>query len=244
LSVGDVYRTLWRYKTLIVLLTALCVGATWYLTSREVKTYQARTLVRIQQRFSGTGDPANALDASQRLTQTYAQIIDSGALTRRITAAAAAVERSGRISSLRISADPVPDTDLMWIAARSRDPHHAAAGAGAAPRALRSFMRETGRLNEQVIRVKAATVPTSPASPQLKLNVALALVLGLIFNGALALLIELIRDRLPEPEELGASLGYPVLATIPLLYRSSGPTSETTQGRAAERPASSSDRAG
>jgi len=49
----------------------------------------------------------------------------------------------------------------------------------------------------------------------LPLKLAIALVLGLIFNGALALLIELFRDRLPEPDELGQELGHPVLATIP-----------------------------
>jgi capsular polysaccharide biosynthesis protein len=217
-------------------LTAFCVGATWYFTSRQAKTYQARTLVRIQQQ--GSSDASNALDVSQRLTQTYAQIIDSGALTDRARLAVAAAKPSHRVSLSGLSAQPVQDTELMWISARSRDRRDAAAVADAAPATLRSFMRETGRQNEQVVTVKATTVPTSPVSPQLKLNLTLALLLGLIFNGALALLIDLIRDRLPEPDELGASLGYPVLATIPLLHRRSRPVPVTSGRPAAERTAS------
>ena len=64
--------------------------------------------------------------------------------------------------------------------------------------------------------VKAATT-SSRVSRHLPLNVAIALVLGLIFSGALALLIELFRDRLPEADELEQTLGHPVLATIPNL---------------------------
>jgi hypothetical protein len=51
----------------------------------------------------------------------------------------------------------------------------------------------------------------------LPLKIAIAVMFGLIFNGALALLLELFRDRLPEPDELGQALGRPVLATIPNL---------------------------
>jgi polysaccharide biosynthesis transport protein len=205
------------------------------LTSRQAKTYQARTLVRIQQSAVSSGsDAVNALDVSQRLAQTYAQILDSGALTNRIRAAVGVAKPSHRVSKLSVSAQPVQDTELMWISARGHDTRDAAAAADAAPRVLRSFMRETGRRTDQVVTVKTATVPTSAAEPQLKLNVALALLLGLIFNGALALVIELIRDRLPEPEELSASLGYPVLATIPVLYRGSSPRSQASTRRAPE----------
>jgi capsular polysaccharide biosynthesis protein len=237
LTAADVYRALWRHKLLIVVLTAVSVGATWYFTSREAKSYQASTLVRIQLR-SANGDAFNALDTSQRLAQTYAQIIDSGALTDRIRVAVASATPGKRISGLNVSAQPVQDTELIWISARARHPDQAAGSANAAPPALRAFIRQTGRPIDQVVTVKAATVPTSPVTPRVKLNVGLALLLGLIFNGALALLIELIRDRMPEPEALAGSLGYPVLATIPVLYHRTSSTPKTTKRQATERAAS------
>jgi capsular polysaccharide biosynthesis protein len=245
LTAGDVYRALWRHKLFIAVLTALLVGATWYVTSRQSRTYEASTLVRVQERGPDAGDASAALVASQTLTQTYAKIIDSGALQaeiRRLIATCSnpasaqppANPRSPGVSSCRwlrsrnlgrvslrqfseaeLSASPVEDLDLLSITSRSESPTRAMVVASAAPVALRSFIRRTGSLSEQIVIAKPATMPTSPVSRQLPLKIAIALVLGLIFNGALALLIELFRDRLPESDELGQTLGYPVLATIP-----------------------------
>ena len=78
LTAGDVYRALWRHKFLILALTAACVGATWWATAREARTYKASTLVRIQQR--GETDSFASLDASVAIAQTYAEIINSGTL--------------------------------------------------------------------------------------------------------------------------------------------------------------------
>jgi capsular polysaccharide biosynthesis protein len=252
LTAGDVYRALWRHKLFIAVLTAVFVAATWYVTSRQSREYEASSLVRAQERGPDAGNASAALLASQTLTQTYARIIDSGALQpeiRRLIARcsrpdAAATRNAGspanprspaasscrwlpnrnlgrvslqQFSEAELSASPVEDLDLLSIAARSENPARAMVVARAAPVALRSFIRRTGSRSEQIVTVKAATMPTTPVSRQLPLKIAIALMLGLIFNGALALLINLFRDRLPESDELGQSLGYPVLATIPAL---------------------------
>ena len=122
-----------------------------------------------------------------------------------------------KVSEVRLSGSPVQGVDLLSIAARSKGPANATIAANAAPWALRAFIRRTGSGTEKVVLVKAATKPTSPVSRQLPLKIAIAVMFGLIFNGALALLLELFRDRLPEPDELGQTLGRPVLATIPTL---------------------------
>jgi capsular polysaccharide biosynthesis protein len=106
---------------------------------------------------------------------------------------------------------------MLTISARSPDPLTAERIANAAPHALESFIRQTGTLRDQVTLVQRASLPTAPASPNLKLNLALALILGLIFNGALALMIDLISDRVGDADELEKLTGVPVLATIPPL---------------------------
>jgi capsular polysaccharide biosynthesis protein len=260
LTAGDVYRALWRHKFFIVVLTAVFVGATWYVTSRQTRMYEASTLVRVQERGPNAGTASTALLASQTLTQTYAKIIDSGALKGEIKrligrcsnpdsgrAQSAAPRRTGnsvsptnarspgssscgwlggtsrgRVSLLKfseanLSASPVEDLDLLSITARSKNPTRAMVVATAAPLVLRTFIRRTGSRSEQIVIAKAATIPRSPVSRQLPLKIAIALMVGLIFNGALALLIELFRDRLPEPGELGQAVGHPVLAAIPTL---------------------------
>jgi capsular polysaccharide biosynthesis protein len=246
-TAGDVYRALWRHKLVIAVLTAVCVGATWYVTSLQTQTYEASTLVRALERGPAAGNASAALQASQDLARTYAKMIRSGALTddvQRLVAACAkkhssvtspknarqaaapscgwlGSKRSRRVvprdvSEVTLSAEPVQDLPLLTLTARSKTPTSALIVADAAAPALRELIRTTAPLSERVVTVKAATEST-PVSRHLGLNIAIALVLGLIFNGALALLIELFRDRLPEPDQLEQALGYPVLATIPAL---------------------------
>jgi capsular polysaccharide biosynthesis protein len=271
-TAGDVYRALWRHKLLIAVLTAVCVGATGYLTSLQTQTYEASTLVRAQERGVAAGNASAALQASQDLAQTYAKMISSGALTDDVQRlVAACVKRSrpslqepsgtrtpgavscgwlGRkrarqvvlrdISKVKLSAEPVQDLPLLTLTARSKKPTSALIVADAAAPALRELIRSTAPASERVVTVKAAT-ESSPVSRHLGLNIAIALMLGLIFNGALALVIELFRDRLPEPDQLEQALGYPVLATIPVLrlHRLEVPPHEATQPVAIPRSADS-----
>jgi capsular polysaccharide biosynthesis protein len=287
LTAGDVYRALWRHKFFIALLTAVFVGAAWYTTSRQTQRYEASTLMRVQQRGDeGSGSGSGSLIAAQTLAQTYAQIVDAGALkpqiknlvagcnsgkparlkailpvaptrvrtpqagatgtqtvtpraaarrARRAAAARRSLRRTyrtacrsmgvtprrpalpGRVSQVHLSGNPVQDLDLLTVAARSRNRRNATVAANAAPWALRAFIRKSGSRTEKIVTVKAATLPTSPVSRQLPLKLAIAAMVGLIFNGALALLFEFFRDRLPEPDQLGRQVGHPVLAMIPTL---------------------------
>jgi capsular polysaccharide biosynthesis protein len=257
-TAGDVYRALWRHKFFIVVLTAACVAAAWYVTSRQTQMYEASSLVRVQERGPLAGTASAALQASQDLAQTYAKIIGSGALNDDIRAlvlrctsqrSAAATPPTGgsgqgnsararqvarvrscawltgpnrklgrprKIAEVKLSGEPIEELSLLTLRARSETPRNAVLVADAAPSALRIFIRKTGPRSEQIITLKAATA-SSPVSRHLPLNIAIAVMLGLIFNGALALVLELFRDRLPEPDEMEQALGHPVLATVPTL---------------------------
>jgi capsular polysaccharide biosynthesis protein len=239
-TAADVYRALWRHKWFILVLTALCVGAAWYATVQQTQRYEAAALIRVQERGrAAAGNPAAALTASQDLAQTYARLIGAGALREDMKTLVAACTRPsardasasscewlvgrrraglapGTISSVKLTADNVQDLDLLSIMARSESPRDALVAAAAAPDALRRFIRRTAPPSERVVTVKAPT-SSSLVSRHLALNVTIALMLGLIFSSALALLLELFRDRLPEADEVEVAVGHPVLATIPTL---------------------------
>ena len=216
MTAADVYRALWRHKLFIVVLSAACVAGAWYATSRQERIYEASTLVRIQQRANDPGDTLAVLEGSERLSQTYATIIDSGALTERIAALAAKKGSAANVPDVQLSGAPVEGVALLWISARSTDPARAASVANAAPSALRRFV-QTSSLPDQIVTVKTAATPRSPVAPNTSLNIALAFLLALVFNSALVLLFEVLRDRLPGSDELGTELGYPVLVTVPTL---------------------------
>jgi capsular polysaccharide biosynthesis protein len=213
-GIADVYRALWRHKFFIVALTAGLVAAAWFLTSRQEKIYEAGTLIRIQQRIETPGTVITGLATGERPAQTYAQIAQTHAIAQRI---AAQLDGKAAIGDIDISASPVEDLELLWVRASSPIPAKAQLIANAAPPALQAFIRETGTLRDRVVTVELAGLPRDPAKPNLTLNLALAFLLGLIFNGALALLIETLSDPLPDPDRLEELTGHPVLATIPSL---------------------------
>lgn len=212
----DVYRALWRHKLFIVILTAAMGAGTWFAVSHEKPTYQATTLVRIQQRVSDAAQAFGALQTGQLLAETYAQIVEADSVRQRIFRLVH--EQIPRdTGEITISGSAVSQLDLLRITAQSHDPRQATEVANAAPIALARFINDTGTLRDQIVTVDQARLPTSPVAPHVKLDVALAIVLGLMVNGALALLLEFVNDPLPDPNELERLFDVPVLATIPSL---------------------------
>jgi capsular polysaccharide biosynthesis protein len=212
----EFYGALWRHKIFISALTAVFVLSALALTLREQKIYQASSLVRVQQLISDPGQALGVLAASAQLAQTYGRIVETSTIAQKI-----ATDSRGQLALTdvdgHISGSPVQGLDMLTISARSPDPLTAEKIANAAPHALEAFIRQTGTLRDQVTVVQRADLPKSPASPNVKLNLALALLLGLIFNAALALAIDLISDRIGDADDFEKLTGIPVLASIPTL---------------------------
>jgi capsular polysaccharide biosynthesis protein len=212
----EFYGALWRHKIFISAMTAIFIASALVLTLREQKIYQASSLVRVQQLISDPGQALGVLAASAQLAQTYGKIVETSTIAERI-----ANDSKGQLPlsevNGHVSGSPVQGLDMLTISARSPDPLTAEKIANAAPHALESFIRQTGTLRDEVTLVQRADLPVSPASPNVKLNLALALILGLIFNATLAIVIDLISDRIGDADDFEKLTGVPVLASIPTL---------------------------
>lgn len=86
---------------------------------------------------------------------------------------------------------------------------------------------DVGALNISVLEV--ARPAESPSKPQKARAMAMALVLGLMFGGGLALLRDWLDYRLRSSEEISAVLGVPVLGVVPAM--SEGQRIIVTQGQ-------------
>jgi succinoglycan biosynthesis transport protein ExoP len=67
--------------------------------------------------------------------------------------------------------------------------------------------------------VDPAQVPDRPFKPNLRLNVLLSILIGLILGGLAALVMEQLAESAIMPEEFHEKLGVPLLGTIPLLTK-------------------------
>ena len=223
MTAADVYKALWRRKLMVIALTALVVAGAWFATSQSTKQYKSGVLIRVSQPINDPSQAFGILEAGQQLAQTYARIVETRTVADTIYQS---LQQKVPLSEIegKVHGTPVQNLELLTVTVESPDPARAALIANATPEALRAFIKASGTLKEQITVVETATPASAPFSPNLKLNLALALLLGLFVNGALALLLEVLSDRLPDSDELESLVGYPVLATIPPLQFASNST--------------------
>jgi capsular polysaccharide biosynthesis protein len=212
--ISDVYRTLWRHKVLIVVMTAVLVGATAVLTSRQTKLYTASSLVRVQHDVGDGQEALGALMTGERLARTYEPVAETTSVRN-----LAKARLQGKVpdDTFVVDAKQLSDLDLLRIAVTHRDAKVAAAVANAIPVALTSFIDKTDTFPDTITMVERASPPTTPSSPNLKLRLVIALMLGLILSSGLALFREMLSDRIEGLEELERETGHAVIATIPNL---------------------------
>jgi capsular polysaccharide biosynthesis protein len=215
MAVTDVYAALWRNKLFILGMTLVVGVVAYVLVSTQPNQYRSTALIRIEQRGAATaGDLLGSLEVGQRLAQTYAHIVETESIKLRV---ATKLKNLVPPTDISLSAAPVSDIELVEVSAESEVPQRAALVANAAVSALQAFVADTGTTSEKIVAIDRARVPDTPSSPRVKLTVAVAVLLGLLFNGSLALLLELHADRLPPLEDMEEAFGAPVLATVPEL---------------------------
>ena len=214
MTIGTVYGTLWRHRLFILVLTAALGVAAYVITARQQKQYTASSLVRIEQKVTQASDLYSSLITGERLARTYALIAKTGSVRELVRER---LPSSIPDDALNIGADQVSNLEVLKISVTYSDPVIAARVANAVPDALAQFARTNGTPREVISTVQSAGVPASPSSPNVKLNVVIAILLGLILNSGLVLLIEALSDRVGSAEELEHATGQPVIATIPAL---------------------------
>lgn len=211
--VSDVYRTLWRRKFFVLLVVGFVVAAAFLLTSRQTKMYTSYSLIRVQQKVS-ENDVLGALVTGERLARTYERIAETYAIREIVNEGLPEGVSSGNAV---IDVRQLSNLELLQIAVSDPDPATAEAVANEVPPALSRFIKDTGTFRDTITVVERAGRPAIPSSPNLRLNITLALILGLILGGALALLKEGVSDRIDDIEELERATRHPVIATIPNL---------------------------
>jgi capsular polysaccharide biosynthesis protein len=229
-SFGNPYRALWRAKFAVLAGTALVVVLTGFLTLQQTKRYEAAALVRVQP-AAGDSGPNERLEASSRLARIYVEITEQGALEAGVQRRLGEALSPPRLSDGELGARQDKDLDLLYFTGTSTSARRAQLIANAAAAALNAFVARSGSTGERVVPVLAAELPDEPSAPNLILNLAFAVLAGLLFNGGLALAYEALRDRLPDPDELERELDLPVLAVLPTLHFDPSPPARRALGR-------------
>lgn len=181
-----------RRKWIIAYTTAITVLLVTLATLLTTPQYQASTVIQVMTPLSGgAGNLQYDTNYADRFMNTYATMATNRAMT------ALLAERLGVSEAPHVTAEVLPNTELMQLTIQASQPTLAARGADTLARLLIARMVQeaesdaaTGLHSNTISVVQPATVPQNAVIPNKKLNVALGLVLGLAGGIGLAFLFE------------------------------------------------------
>jgi len=215
----DYLVVLRKRAALILVAIVLCAAAALGASLATIPVYQGEAKLLLMARTQpGNGVSADyeATLLSQQLVESFAAVIES-----RPTAEAALRNHPETLTvgalQERIQAEPIADTLLIELTVKDIDPARAQRLTNNVALAfIRQVPQLQGGSTLRANLVEPALPPTAPIRPQIRFNVALAALLGLMLGVGVAFLADRLDTSIRSAEALEAAAGAPVVGTIPM----------------------------
>jgi capsular polysaccharide biosynthesis protein len=225
ISLRELILPVWRRLWLISLVAVVAVVAAVGFTLTQTPMYEANIKVLIGQAQSESSDNLMAdVGGLQQITMTMTEAVS----TRPV--AEATIRKLGLSMTpgdllARLEVEQVASTQFIEVSYKDPDPQRAQRIVNAVGDVFSDQVSEVSPSASSITATvwERAVVPSSPVSPDLLLNVLLALVVGVMLGVGLAFLLEYLDDSWGSPEEAEQVSGVPTFGVIPVF--------KVTQGR-------------
>lgn len=213
-EIADILLKRWKMILSITLLTTLMVGIISIFVIAP--KYESNTKVFVgKERTDSKDQNYNNSDIQmyQQLLKTYAEVIKTNALVEKAINASNLNTTSEEILS-DMTVTPTANTQILEIKYISKDRELSKAVLDAI---TGEFIKTSTELipNGNVKVIEPAKLPDSPASPNNKMNIAIAFLVGLMISVGLSFLLEFIDNTFKNKEQVEQILGIPVIGAIP-----------------------------
>jgi len=205
-------KSLWRILALTIAAAVISFAVSTFLIK---PTYQAGTQILVTPKKQET----DVIDAAQvqssvTLVNTYRVIIKSPAILEKVQEEVEnAPDNIGALNNM-ITVESEQNSQVINVSVQSTD---AALASNVANAVAKTFSKDIPDLmnvdNVKVLSVSG--IPTSPVSPNILLNTAIAGVVGFLLGVGLAFLREVLDRRIRTEEQVQQLLDLPVLGSIP-----------------------------
>ena len=152
------------------------------------------------------------LNYVQKLAITYGEIIKSRTV---ITSTIEKLKLDMTYEELvgAVSVSNVSDTQIIKISVQDNNPMIATKICDTIPQI---FTKEVQRIVKAsgVEVIDKAIVPQNPIKPNKKMNIAIAMVLGVMVSVFIIFLMEALDNKIKKPEDIEKCIGIPVLGTV------------------------------
>ena len=201
---------------IMAILCVVCVAAsTVYSFFIAKPVYQAETTLIVKtEKTEGTNTvTSDQIKTTQQLAVTYGEIIKSRKVLDDVIKNLDLDESYGQLSG-KISVSTVSDTQIIKISDQDTNKSNAAKIANEIPKV---FTKEAIRVADAngVEVIDKAQTPVNPVSPNKKMNILIAGVLGVMIGLFIIILIEFLNNKIKTPQDIEKELGLPLLGVIP-----------------------------
>ena len=201
---------------IMAILCVICVAASSVYSFFIAKpVYQAETTLIVKtEKTEGTNTvTSDQIKTTQQLAVTYGEIIKSRKVLDDVIKNLDLDESYGQLSG-KISVSTVSDTQIIKVLVQDTNKSNAAKIANEIPKV---FTKEAIRVADAngVEVIDKAQAPVNPVSPNKKMNILIAGVLGVMIGLFIIFIIEFLNTKIKTPQDIEKELGLPLLGVIP-----------------------------
>lgn len=212
-EIFEAIRKRWIMIVAITLTATIISGVISFFVIDPV--YEASTKVFVgKEESDDAAYNSSDINMYQQLLQTYAQAIQTKDLVNRAISGLNydELEASSVVNSLTVT--PISSTQILQIKYQSKNPEEAR---DVLKSVTDEFIVTAKELvpNGNVRVIEEVELPENPVSPNKKMNIAIAFLLGLMVSVGLVFLLEYLDNTYKNKDQLEKDLGIPVLGSIP-----------------------------
>lgn len=219
ISLQEIAYALKKRWKLIVLITIAATLVSAILSFFVIKPqYEAKAKLFIGKQETQENNAYNNSDVMmyQQLMKTYAELVKTSDLVTKAVKSANLDYTQNEIKGIlnNLTANPSADTQILDLSFKGGNPKEVLKVTEAI---TNEFISESKELipNGNVQVIQKPQLPEHPVSPNKKLNILIAFVLGLMVGVGIVLLLEYLDNTFKSREELEKTLDLPIIGAIP-----------------------------
>ncbi|MFE4142780.1 YveK family protein [Peribacillus sp. YIM B13472] len=215
ISIEDIFQTLkkrWKLIMLLTLSVALISGTISYFLLTPV--YESSTQILVNQKQSENQLDSTQIQSNIDMINTYSVIIKSPAILEKVIDDLE-LEQSVEQLSEKITINSQENSQVFSLTVQDSNPTKAVEIANTVSETFQKEIKNIMNVDNVSVLAKAEVKENpTPVKPSPLLNIAIAVVIGLMAGIGLAFLLEYMDNTIRDEKDIEKLLGLPLLGSI------------------------------
>ncbi|MEY8191266.1 YveK family protein [Peribacillus simplex] len=215
ISITDIFKTLkkrWKLIMLLTLIAALISGTISYFLLTPV--YQSSTQILVNQKQSENQLDSTQIRSNIDMINTYSVIIKSPAILEKVIDKLELDQSVEQISE-KITINSQENSQVFSLTVQDSNPSQAVEIANTISETFQKEIKDIMNVDNVSVLAKAEIKENpTPVKPNPVLNIAIAVVVGLMAGIGLAFLLEYMDNTIKDEDDIERLLELPILGSI------------------------------